>query len=920
MVGWEKIRMSAGAPWSVKGIDPKAREIAKDLARRSGMTLGDWLNSMIMEGDEEEQVVPLARRTSPYGGPDRRGRLRRIEDAYDEREPARTPFREQDDLARVMQALELLSTRLEAAENRSTLAIGGVDQAVGGLLARLENNEREQSATASRLEHVAEDLRDGQGRVVDRMRELEREASGPRSVEALRALETALGKIANQVFEGDARTRVTLTETREDLIAVARRMDRIEAKGPGSDAQLLVEGVVSRIAERLEQAEARTAGAIKTLESSFSHLDDRLRSTETRLDADRETRFDKLAGDLSQRVDEARSELIRRFDTTADGRFDQVDRGLAELAGHVQTAEKRSAQAIERMGHEVLRIAQNLNRRMTGVERSSAHAVERVGGEMARVAHAVENRLRKADETHVHALEKLGADIANISERLSERIAHSERRSALSADDVGERIGRVADKLEARYERASGELAERIRLSEERTAKLLEEARETIDRSLARTDQRLATPEPPPAPAPAARAEPPAQAWPAAPPVFPEAQAEPDSIFDEPAPAFPAFPAAAAPEPEARVQAQPEPGPEAFDDFFAAPEAPPAHIAQTGFDDFNAETEFVNSQEFRPGARPAVSTKEAIDAARAAARLGVRNSGAEAQPLFGGGKRDKNKLQQRLDKETKREGGSTLKSALLASGVAMVLASSVVGYWLLIEDGGDRSHQHSGSGLKVLASDLFQDGSHANAAPLAAVAIAEPGSPPATGDQAEAQNLYQSAVSKMSDGGNSDGVTQLSRAANLGYAPAQFFLASLYTTGESGVRKDPAEARRWTERAALGGERKAMFNLGMFFFEGTGGPKDETEAANWFKKAADLGLVDSQYNLARLYEQGLGVRRDPAEAYKWYLIAARSGDEQSKSGAELLRPKLDDGDRQAAERAAAAFHATDPDPASIPAP
>ena len=43
--------MTAGAPWSVKGIDPKAREIAKDLARRSGMTLGEWLNRMIVEGD-----------------------------------------------------------------------------------------------------------------------------------------------------------------------------------------------------------------------------------------------------------------------------------------------------------------------------------------------------------------------------------------------------------------------------------------------------------------------------------------------------------------------------------------------------------------------------------------------------------------------------------------------------------------------------------------------------------------------------------------------------------------------------------------------------------------------------------------------------------------------------------------------------
>ena len=44
--------MTAAGPWSVKGIDPKAREIAKDLARRSGMTLGDWLNQMIIDGGE----------------------------------------------------------------------------------------------------------------------------------------------------------------------------------------------------------------------------------------------------------------------------------------------------------------------------------------------------------------------------------------------------------------------------------------------------------------------------------------------------------------------------------------------------------------------------------------------------------------------------------------------------------------------------------------------------------------------------------------------------------------------------------------------------------------------------------------------------------------------------------------------------
>ncbi len=911
--------MSAGAPWSVKGIDPKAREIAKDLARRSGMTLGEWLNQMIIEGDADDAVVPFGRKAAPpYKGPDRRGRLRRLEDAYTD-EPARDAHRdhgrdrshgraaanqdEDEQLARVSEAIEQLSARLETAENRTTLAIGGVDQAVSGLLARLETNERDTYATAERLEHVAGDLRDNQGRVLDRLRELEHEAASPRSVEAMRALEGALGKIAGQVLEADTRNRVAVEGTREDMFGLARRIDHIEAHPAAPDPQILVEGVVARVAERLEQAEARTSGAIRTLESSLSHLDDRLRGAETRLDTDRETRFEKLAADLSQRVEEARSELVRRFDAAADGRFDQVDRGIAELTTHVQAAEQRSAQAIERMGHEVLRIAQNLNRRMTGVERSSSTAVERVGADMARVAHAVEDRLRKTDDQQVQALEKLGGEIARISERLSERIAHSERKNTLSADDVGERIGRVADKLEARYERASSELGDRIRQSEERTARLLAEARETIDRSLTR-EVRPTAPEPLVLRDEPVR-EPTAPAFPAFPhedsAIFEEP--ETDSIF-EPEPAFAAFPQPQTPvHASEAAAAAPDP---VFEDYFEPPHEPSAHAAfspppaAAGFDEFSADTEFMTAQEMR--AKPAVSTREAIEAARAAARLGVRNSADTGGALFAA-IRGKTKLNERVEKESRRE-GSTVKTALAASGVAMVLAAGVVGSWMLI---GDHATQGKPGGLKVLAGDLFNGAD--KDAPIAAVALTPTGSANA-GDQGEAKALYQSAQSHIEDGAP-QGVTELSRAANLGYAPAQFYLASLYTNGASGVAKDPTEARRWTERAALGGDRRAMFNLGMFYYDGTGGPKDETEGANWLKKSAELGLVDGEYNLALLYERGLGLKRDLAAAYKWYLIAGRAGDETSRTSAARLRSSLSDDDRTTAERDAAAFKAPD---------
>src|SRR5690348_11329715 len=41
--------MKFGVPWSVKGIRPEARETAKEAARRSGMPLGEWLNSVILQ-------------------------------------------------------------------------------------------------------------------------------------------------------------------------------------------------------------------------------------------------------------------------------------------------------------------------------------------------------------------------------------------------------------------------------------------------------------------------------------------------------------------------------------------------------------------------------------------------------------------------------------------------------------------------------------------------------------------------------------------------------------------------------------------------------------------------------------------------------------------------------------------------------
>jgi localization factor PodJL len=401
--------MTSNVPWSVKGIDPKTREAAKDLARRSGMTLGEYINTVINQEAEGGQ-------RAIYG------------DAASGPESS--------------VALEQLGARIEAAEARSSAAIRGVDQSVQGVLARLAATEQGQAAVASRLEGFEKEMA---GRLV-----LPEGDSGA-PVAAFKSLESAIGKVAAQLYESDDRNGEALT----------------------------------KIVERLERAEAQTTVAVKRLETSFAGLDERLRATEARGPAGPgvpDSRFEQLATELHARVDAAREEMAQTLEQAAEGRFDRMERVVETLTGHVEAAERRSHQAIEKLGHEVLRVAETLGKRMVQVENRSADAVEQVGGEVVRIAAAMESRLRVSDNAHAEALERLGEEIARISERLAERIATSERRSAQAIDSVGDQVLRATDKLNTRYDRAASDLADRIRASEDRTARFLDEARERLGR------------------------------------------------------------------------------------------------------------------------------------------------------------------------------------------------------------------------------------------------------------------------------------------------------------------------------------------------------------------------------------------------------------------------------------------------------
>jgi len=1000
-------RMSASAPWSVKGIDAKAREVAKDLARRSGMTLGEWLNHMILEGEDVGAAISRERdraegRSEARSEPREPQNVRRRpayrethNDIDDEpRRPAapyssgarplaaresrgisssdlrrRSIFEDRprqdedrgydvasDELGRVARVLEALSARIEGSETRSASAVRGVSSAVDSILDRLERSEAAQAerfseqsqtlqarheesreelverlaqaerlidAQAERLEGLSSNLREGREHIA----RLENELKSPAALDTIRTVEGALGKLANQLYEGEQRSRDTVKDIREDMVGLSHRLAQIEVRDPERVAQGAIDKVVARLAQRLEQAEAQTSGAIRALEQAFTTLDARLNRAEERgdvTDPEQVQSLSRLANELSRRVEDSRAELLRALDDRTNATAEQV---LKAFARRVEQAEQRSAAAIEKLGADVMRVAETLNRRVSSVEAASQEGINRLGGEIGRMAEAVEARQQRADSGHAQALERLGNEIARISERLGQRMAESERRTAQAVEGIGQA-------MEAQRDHARAELTDRIRQSEERTAKMLEEARARLDQKLAQAQTEALLAE--------NNLKAPASARPQA-AVLPDPFADIDDDNDDddagaPPPSFarsaPQPVVAEAEEPQAAAEAEP-----AFDPFAAEDmeyELVPATGRQAGPSEEDESDPFADIEVARKTAPRAeapvasgfgraratldladelaegdaaprrhpedeidlldeepgvsVSTRDALAAARAAVRASMEGGYDERPrgPLAGLGLKSGARSAAKPAKAPKE---STLLKAFKASSVA----AGVV----IVAGGGLWAYDR----LNKYADEL--EGKAKAPAPIAATAVAVPEKV----DDGLLRAEYQSALQSLEARAPS-AVDQLRHVAEQGYAPAQGKLADIYGGEGNLVKPNPAAARVWTERAAQGGVPGAMHNLGIMYYNGTaGGPRNPVTAAIWFRKAAERGVSDSQYNLGLLYERGEGVPLDPSEAYKWLSIAARSGDKDAAREATALRQDLSEAQRQKADAAVSAFKA-----------
>ncbi len=452
--------MSQSESWGFRGIDQRARDAAREAARAEGITLGEYLDRLIRAADEpqpEEVRPPTGARRAP------------------------------PDAASV---LDRLSRRIEATEARSTLAITGIDHTVLGLVARIQNAEQTTAAVAGHVEGLIEEMRLAHETLQTKVRRLELDDAGKKNLDALKALETALGKLASHVYEeaehaqaeteaikgrmeagfaelseraesievridrtlSDAAARVEKavqqaelrtegaarhlsdrmsqleTQVHERLAAVGDTGERIAAiEADVSGALSSMETTLVRVQERLNRAEAVTDAALKGLEQTVSHLDARIETVARQVDPEQASRL--------RREFEARFEDVSRLVRAA------VENARTELAGEIARTVQPGQQSMDALKDEL----GALRARLADIEaRPVPEASGVVEEDFARLSHLVSERI-----------EALAAHV-------DQRLTDSEDRNAAAIEQVGEQVTVAAVRLQKRQDEALTQMAQEI--------------------------------------------------------------------------------------------------------------------------------------------------------------------------------------------------------------------------------------------------------------------------------------------------------------------------------------------------------------------------------------------------------------------------------------------------------------------------
>jgi len=391
--------MKPGIPWSVKGIGDDAREAAKQAARRSGVTLGEWLNGMILGQAEappapEERVhhrqpPPPAQRPSAHPREDFNSKLDDIAAQL-----ARLAAREQETAHFPEPAHELEADR----------------EIVNEILARLDSNEHKTAEAFQAIQAHLEAL-DQQFTQAPRSAFPEK----PEDVPGYQALESALRNIVDHIETSEKKGREALRSVHDRMAGVAQKAAGAESERMLQSASVIarLEDRLSDVVSRLERTEAATQHAIPSLvDNEVNRLSERL-----------ETVPGLIAGEVSR----------------VAGRIEAVRHASEQLA------EKAQADALQAAQGELREIENRIQSALKDTQ--SAMRAANPAGDIQRLRSDMESLNQRIDDLKADAASERDLHSLRVAmEQLSARVAQGPDLRPLA--DMDRRLAEVTRRIE----------------------------------------------------------------------------------------------------------------------------------------------------------------------------------------------------------------------------------------------------------------------------------------------------------------------------------------------------------------------------------------------------------------------------------------------------------------------------------------
>ncbi|HEY0224359.1 MAG TPA: hypothetical protein VGC38_07605 [Pseudolabrys sp.] len=919
--------MKLGVPWSVKGIRPEARETAKEAARRSGMSLGEWLNAVILhqagedgiahddDGDDSDgselasvhqRLDDLTQRIERFArtGPEAYAPKRSRNDDSQIAELIARLDRRIDQFVNVAPAMAAAlpsrmqppapGTRMPPALDLAVAEIAARQRALNGQPAAAEPARQRASVAAAAPMPVLtpvpvqdlSGLEDQLRKITNQIETLRR----PGVEEAINALRAELGEIGRAMTEAMPRQAIDTIE--RQIAGLSQRIAEGRQAGVDSGALSGVEHGLAEVrdalrgltpAENLVGFNDAVAGlahkidlivgqkdpaTLQQLEHAITTLRD-MAAHVASTDA-----VGELAGqvhELTDKVDHlARSASGSDALNSLEQRIGALSDALAERAQSGGTVPPMLESLVQSLTDKIEMIQQS-----RGDNVASGHLEDRIVSLVQRLD-ASDSRLG-----HLEAIERGLADLlVHIEEMRATKesgglradnspgvvdLKHDIARTQDALEAVHGTLGHVVDRLVMIENDIRGETRGRPGADTE-FSELKQPVGKVAVRMVAETAPPPRSP-PPPAPPPPAMVAPQAPPPPPAPPkrLPPVAHLpiNPDLPPDQPL----------------------EPG-----------SGPPAFRANPAARIVAAEATLATS-----GPLAAATGKSGfIAAARRAAQAAVQAPSerpARVAPV------------EFVDDEA-----PSLRSKLMKRVKSLFIAASLVG---IVVGGIQIAGNYIGFGK--LENRAAQTASSPDVDLAASKDDAVPSSPaveaPAT---AAAGPLALPKVPAVPQFAQQPGGTIATTVAPLDFntttpsAPSLLSPPALNAppaakADVTGSIARPATARppapsaiQGSDRlpiaiggarlrsAAVAGDAAAAYEVGVRFADGRGVPASPEDAAIWFERAANKGIAPAQFRYASLLEKGQGVKKDLVRARQLYLAAASKGNAKAMHNLAVL--------------------------------